>query len=173
MFVAIWLPTVLVKKMDKHLGKKIKTDFLPNSLLFLHDLNQNCVKARYKVSGKRSHKPKCTRSRPVSGKYREQLREKLETSSGTNIHWIAWLMNWSRAMFTLFDLPAFPVRPSKHQKWWSQSNPIHQFWVSKFGTLPETTAQQQTDFCSTHRSVSICGALVYQCTNKTFQRRGW
>ena len=86
MFVAIWLPTVLVKKMDKHLGKKIKTDFLPNSLLFLHDLNQNCVKARYKVSGKRSHKPKCTRSRPVSGKYREQLREKLETSSGTNIH---------------------------------------------------------------------------------------
>jgi len=167
MFVATWFPTVLVKKMDKHFGKRIKTDFLPNSLLFLHNLNQNYVEARYKVS------PKCTRSRPVSAKYREQLREKLETSSGTNIHGTAWLMHWSRAMFRMFDLPAFPVRPSKHQKWWSQSKPMHQLLVYKFGALSETTGQQQTDFCSTHRNIPTCSIFVYQCANKTFQRRGW
>jgi len=78
MFVATWFPTVLVNKMVKQFCKRIKTDFLPNSLLFLHNVNQNYVEARYKVSGKRSHQPKCTRPRPVSGKYREQLREKLE-----------------------------------------------------------------------------------------------
>jgi len=47
---------------------------------------QNYVEARYKVSGKRSHKPKCTRSRPVSGKYRGRLREKWKTSSGTKLY---------------------------------------------------------------------------------------
>ena len=66
---------------------------------------------------------------------------------------------------------------------WSQMNGLksiglnshgtHQLLVYEFGTLSETTGQQQTDFCSAHRNVSTCSTHVYQCTNKTFQRCSW
>jgi len=44
------------------------------------------VKARLKISATRRHKRQCTRSRPVTGTFREDLRKKFATKSPKQVH---------------------------------------------------------------------------------------
>ena len=73
---------------------------------------------------------------------------------------VQWVQMLAVILFTTKSIVSTLSRSC--EEWWSQSNPIHHLLVSKFGTLSETTGQQQTDF---GRHIAIYPPAVHFHTN--------